>query len=141
MTRLAALLSGLVFGLGLVVSGMTDPAKVHAFLDLFGKWDPSLAFVMAGAIGVHAALRPFVLRRASPMFATRFDVPLLRAIDGRLVAGAAIFGIGWGLGGVCPGPAIVCVGNFGIGPLAFVGAMALGVVLERVSLGRRAVAS
>lgn len=140
MNRLAALLAGLVFGLGLVVSGMSDPAKVHAFLDLAGKWDPSLAFVMAGAIGVHAALRPFVMKRAAPMFATRFDVPPYTSIDRRLLTGAAIFGVGWGLGGVCPGPAIVNLGSFSIAPLAFVGAMALGVVLERAAMQRRATA-
>lgn len=140
MNRIAALLAGLVFGIGLAVSGMTDPAKVHAFLDLAGKWDPSLAFVMAGAIGVHATLRPFVMKRGTPMFAKRFDLPTFQDIDARLVGGAAVFGIGWGLGGVCPGPAIVCLGTFGIAPIAFVTSMALGVMLERVSLRRRATA-
>lgn len=134
MSKLFALLSGLVFGIGLAVAGMTDPAKVRGFLDVAGKWDPSLLFVMIGAIGVHAITLRLVLRRRSPMFASRFDLPPPAPIDGRLLAGAAIFGVGWGLAGVCPGPAIVSVGSFGASPLVFVMAMALGVVLERVSV-------
>ncbi len=134
MNKAFALLAGLVFGIGLAVSGMTDPAKVRGFLDLFGAWDPSLMFVMIGAIGVHASTLRLVLRRSSPMFAREFDLPGPAPIDARLVAGAAIFGIGWGLGGVCPGPALVSIGSFGLAPLVFATAMALGVVLERVSV-------
>ncbi len=139
MKQIAALLSGLVFGIGLAISGMTDPAKVRGFLDLAGKWDPSLAFVMIGAIGVHSILSRLVLRRRAPMFAKHFDLPTHTMIDRRLLVGAAIFGVGWGIGGVCPGPALVALGSFGFGPLVFVVAMSLGVVLERLS-HRRATA-
>ncbi|HVZ75295.1 MAG TPA: DUF6691 family protein [Polyangia bacterium] len=117
-----ALFSGLLFGAGLVVSGMADPRNVVAFLDVTRAWDPRLAFVMAGAIGVHAlALR--LGRRVAPV--SREPAP----IDARLVGGAAIFGVGWGLAGYCPGPAIVSLG-FGSPPAwAFVGAMIVGVFL------------
>ncbi len=134
MNKIFALLSGLMFGIGLAVSGMTDPAKVRGFLDLFGAWDPSLMFVMVGAIGVHAIGLRLVLRRSSPMFAKEFDLPEPAPIDARLLVGAAIFGVGWGLGGVCPGPALVSIGSFNTSPLVFVTAMAFGVVLERVSV-------
>jgi len=126
VSRLFALVSGLVFGIGLAVSGMTDPAKVRGFLDLFGSWDPSLMFVMFGAIGVHAIAVRLVLRRKTPMFATAFDLPEPGAIDRRLLAGAAIFGVGWGLAGICPGPALVALAGFGISPFVFVTGMAFG---------------
>lgn len=130
MSKLFALLSGLVFGIGLAVSGMTDPAKVRGFLDLFGAWDPSLMFVMIGAIGVHAIALRFVLRRKTPMFADTFDLPEPGTLDGRLLAGAAIFGVGWGLAGICPGPALVALGGFGLSPFVFVTAMAFGWTVD-----------
>lgn len=119
---------GLIFGIGLVISGMADPAKVLNFLDLAGMWDPSLAFVMAGAIAVAAPGYALVLRRAAPLRAERFDLPKTSPVDARLIGGAAIFGLGWGLSGLCPGPAIVSVplGSAGIFP--FVGAMLAGIV-------------
>jgi hypothetical protein len=116
-----------LFGLGLLVSGMTDPAKVLGFLDVTsGVWDPSLALVMAGAIGVHAVgLR--LVRRARPVWAERFAAPPPRTVDGRLLAGAAIFGVGWGLGGVCPGPAFVAGAAASSSSALFVVGLLLGL--------------
>ena len=126
MHLLAAFACGLIFGFGLVLSGMTDPQKVQGFLDLAGDWDVSLAFVMGGAILV--ALPAFALwrRRAQPFFAPIFHWPQAVHIDRRLLTGAAMFGIGWGLSGLCPGPALVSVVQGGQGIVAFVLAMLLG---------------
>lgn len=129
--KIAALFAGLLFGVGLVVSGMTSPGKVTAFLDLFGHWDPSLAFVMIGAIGVHALLLRPILRQRRPLFATKFQVPQKTTIDARLVLGAGLFGVGWGLGGVCPGPGFVSAASGSGYALVFVAAMAAGVLIER----------
>lgn len=104
-----ALVSGASFGAGLAASGMTDPGKVLAFLDLFGAWDPSLMFVMGGAVLVTVVTFRFVLARATPVFAQRFHLPTRTHIDTPLLVGAAIFGIGWGLIGYCPGPAIAAL--------------------------------
>jgi uncharacterized membrane protein YedE/YeeE len=122
---------GLLFGLGLVVSGMADPAKVQNFLDLFGAWDPSLAFVMAGAIAVTFVGYRMVARRDAPLLGGAFEWPKLRDIDGRVVVGPALFGIGWGLGGFCPGPALTGLGLGAPGTLAFVPAMLLGMWAAR----------
>jgi len=130
---LGALLAGTLFGLGLAVSQMINPAKVLAFLDIAGRWDPSLALVMAGALGVTALGYRLALRRPAPLLAERFEVPTLREIDRRLLAGAAVFGIGWGLVGFCPGPAIASLA-FGVKEsLIFVAAMLAGMALFRVS--------
>lgn len=138
--RIAALVAGALFGAGLVISGMTDPAKVRGFLDLAGRWDPSLALVMAGAIAVHLPLARLVLRRRAPLFAGAFDLPQRKDIDRRLVFGAALFGVGWGLAGVCPGPAIVSLGAGSAAPVVFVVAMIGGTLLDRlhVTSARRA---
>ncbi len=109
MRNVIALLCGLVFGVGLAVSGMTDTAKVLGFLDVSGHWVPDLAFVMGGAVCVTLLAFPLVLRRAKPLLSASFSLPLNKAIDGRLLGGAAIFGIGWGIYGYCPGPAICCI--------------------------------
>ncbi len=130
---IAALGAGLVFGVGLGLAGMLQPAKVAGFLDFFGDWDPTLGFVMAGAIAVHATARWFILRRASPAHAAgRVDSPLL--------IGAAVFGIGWGLGGYCPGPAVVSTASLTTPALAFFGAMLAGMLfLDRLrAIGRSA---
>ncbi len=128
--RLAANLGlGLVFGLGLIVSGMIDPAKVQNFLDIAGTWDPSLAFVMAGAIGVTSIGYAFVRRLGAPLLEPAFQFPKATEIDARLVAGSLLFGIGWGLGGLCPGPALTGLTLAAPGTLVFVAAMLLGVVL------------
>ncbi|MBS7539603.1 DUF6691 family protein [Ancylobacter lacus] len=131
MPVLVNLALGLLFGLGLIVSGMSNPAKVLNFLDIFGTFDPSLAFVMAGAAGVALVGYRLVLRRRAPLLAPRFELPTRRDIDARLVAGAALFGVGWGLGGFCPGPAFTALGLAAPGTLAFVPAMLLGMWLAR----------
>ncbi len=124
-----AFASGLVFALGLGLSGMTRPSKVLGFLDVAGSWDPSLAFVMVGAIGVHFLFVRRARRRASPRMAPRFTWPPEGRIDARLLAGAALFGIGWGLAGYCPGPSLVALASFGPGVLLFVSAMAAGTLI------------
>ena len=131
MRGLVALLAGLIFGLGLIVSGMSDPAKVLNFLDIAGTWDPSLAFVMGGAILVTAPGYLFVLRRSRPVLADRFDLPEADRPDTRLMAGAAIFGLGWGLGGFCPGPLMTALPMAASGTLVFAPLMFLGLWLGR----------
>ncbi|HEX7478108.1 MAG TPA: YeeE/YedE family protein [Polyangiales bacterium] len=121
---LGALLSGLVFGVGLVLSGMTQPAKVIAFLDVTGAWDPSLAFVMAGAIAVYAPV--YHLLRKRTVF-TALDTHVSEPIDARLVVGAVIFGAGWGLGGFCPGPGFTALGGGAPQAFVFVAAMLAGM--------------
>jgi uncharacterized membrane protein YedE/YeeE len=123
----AALACGLVFGLGLVVSGMCNPAKVIGFLDVTGRFDPSLAFVMAGGLAVAALGYAVMKRRTQSYLGTSFSLPVSRALDRRLVGGAVVFGIGWGLAGVCPGPAFVVLGAGRIEGLAFVVAMLAGM--------------
>jgi hypothetical protein len=138
MTRNAlGLIVGLIFGLGLCLSGMYEPAKVTGFLDLAGRWDPSLAFVMGGAIAV--ALPAFALarRRASAWIGVPIDLPTKRAIDAPLVVGAAIFGVGWGLAGVCPAPGVVDLGFLSPGAAIFVAAMAAGMLTWRAVADRR----
>jgi uncharacterized membrane protein YedE/YeeE len=136
--RLTAGIAGAFFGVGLGVSGMVKPAKVLGFLDITGAWDPSLAFVMVGAIGVHLALARFILRRERPLLDDRFHLPATTRVDARLVAGAAVFGIGWGLGGFCPGPALVTAAGGSTAACVFVAAMALGMVLHHVTHARAA---
>lgn len=123
------LLSGLIFGLGLILSGMADPAKVLNFLDIFGAWDPSLAFVMGGASLTAFIGYRLVWRRSVPVMAPAFDNPTATAIDAPLLSGAAIFGIGWGLGGFCPGPAFTSLAMASPGILVFLPAMLIGIVL------------
>jgi uncharacterized membrane protein YedE/YeeE len=126
---------GLVFGLGLVVAGMSDPAKVLNFLDVgaipTGGWDPSLAFVMAGAIAVTFIGFKLVLRRAQPIFGGAFHLPTATEIDARIIVGPAIFGMGWGLAGFCPGPAFTALTTGGTAALAFVAAMLVGMTVAR----------
>ena len=135
---ITALLAGLIFGLGLVISGMSNPAKVLNFLDVAGNWDPSLAFVMAGAIFVTSIGYRLILRQEAPKVATASALPTRRDIDTPLIAGAAIFGIGWGLGGFCPGPAWTAVLLGDAGTMAFFPAMLAGMWLARTALARRA---
>ena len=135
---LGALLSGLVFGLGLVISGMTQPEKVLGFLDVFGLWDPTLAFVMGGALAI--ALPGFYLARSRerPLFAPQFRWPTRNDVDAPLIGGAVLFGVGWGLVGLCPGPAIVNLATFMPQVFVFVVAMAVGMVaLDGWRGGRR----
>ncbi|WP_345821808.1 DUF6691 family protein [Methylobacterium fujisawaense] len=123
---------GLLFGLGLLVSGMADPAKVLGFLDVTGRWDPNLALVMAGAVAVSAAGYRLARRRGRPVLAPRLDVPARRDLDGRLIAGAAIFGLGWGLAGLCPGPALTILTVAPAEAMTFVAAMVAGMLLFRL---------
>jgi uncharacterized membrane protein YedE/YeeE len=136
MRILVSAIAGLVFGLGLIVSGMADPAKVQNFLDPFGAWDPSLAFVMLGAIAVTFAGYRLVFRRGRPLLADTLSVPSKTDIDVRLLAGAGLFGIGWGLSGFCPGPAIVSLPLLATGTLVFVPAMLAGMLLARALQNR-----
>ncbi len=131
MSFIVNLALGLLFGAGLVISGMSDPAKVLNFLDPAGTWDPSLAFVMGGAVIVTFLGYRLVLRRAGPISGDTFHVPTRKDIDGRILAGPAIFGIGWGLGGFCPGPALTALGLAAPGTLAFVPAMIVGMWIAR----------
>lgn len=130
MTRIAfGFLSGLVFGLGLVISGMSDPAKVLNFLDLAGTWDPSLALVMGGATMTTFVGYRLVWRRKAPAFESGFDVPTSTRIDLPLIIGAALFGTGWGIGGFCPGPAWTALPLLAPGTLVFLPAMLAGLWL------------
>ncbi len=139
MSFLMNLLLGLLFGMGLVVSGMSDPAKVLNFLDLAGTWDPSLAFVMAGGVLVAFIGYRLVFARGKPLLDSAFHLPTSTKIDGRLVAGAAIFGIGWGLGGFCPGPAITALGLGQPGTLVFLPAMVIGLWIAKLVGGAAAI--
>jgi uncharacterized membrane protein YedE/YeeE len=123
LNALVALVAGTLFGAGLVVGGMTMPSKVRGFLDFTGDWDPTLMFVMGGAVVVHTAVWFLVKGRPSPLLAERFALPTRKDIDAKLVLGAAIFGLGWGFGGFCPGPAITSLPSAAPSVLAFVVAM------------------
>lgn len=143
---LASLLAGLLFGAGLLVSGMTQADKVINFLDLSDAWDPSLALVMVGAIGFHAVAYALIRRRTAPLLEGRFGIPTRRDIDGRLVAGSALFGVGWALGGFCPGPGLVSSASLAPQAMVFVAALVGGMfafrlldpVLQRVMSARAA---
>jgi uncharacterized membrane protein YedE/YeeE len=129
MRILTGFIAGLIFGLGLIVSGMSDPAKVLNFLDILGAWDPSLAFVMAGASATAFLGYRLVWRQHRPLLGHQFDLPPTSKIDTRLLTGAAIFGIGWGIGGFCPGPAWTSLAIGSPGILVFLPAMLIGVLL------------
>jgi uncharacterized membrane protein YedE/YeeE len=131
-SALVGLCAGSVFGAGLAVSGMADPARVRGFLDLFGAFDPTLAFVMIGALAPMAIAWRIRRRLDKPLAAENFDLPATSSIDAPLVAGAAMFGIGWGLAGLCPGPAIADLAVAPWSAAPFVIAMALGMVLHRI---------
>ena len=125
-------LIGAVFGVGIAISGMANPAKVLNFFDVAGVWDPSLIFVMGGALVTTAIGYVLVFRaRKKPVFDAEFHLPINKSIDGRLIAGSATFGIGWGIAGFCPGGAIPALGFGGVPVIAFVGAMIIGIVLAR----------
>lgn len=131
MSLVVAVAAGTLFGIGLLVSGMTQPGKVIGFLDPLSGWDATLAFVLGGAILVYAPLHLWIrARRSEPWFDIKFHLPTRRDIDLQLVLGAAIFGVGWGLGGVCPGPGIVSAMSFTTSTLLFVGAMLVGFMLR-----------
>lgn len=129
MLAFTSLLAGLVFGLGLILSGMANPAKVLGFLDLFGRWDPSLGLVMGGAVAVSALAFFIARRRSASLLGAALKLPLARQIDRRLVIGSVLFGIGWGVAGFCPGPALVALGMGQAKALVFVAAMLAGMGL------------
>lgn len=134
---LSALVAGAIFGLGIALSGMGNPAKVQNFFDIFGTWDPSLAFVMGGALIVtFIGYRVLFGARSAPLFDLKFHLPTLTAIDAKLIGGSAVFGIGWGISGFCPGGAIPAMG-FAPWPTAlFLAAMALGMVIANALQSR-----
>ena len=138
MAVFTSLLAGLVFGLGLLVSGMANPAKVLGFLDLAGRWDPSLAFVMGGAVAVGVVAFLFASKRTVSLIGLEMKLPTARHIDRRLVVGSTVFGIGWGVAGFCPGPALVALGMGEAKAVAFVVAMLLGMGLFELLERRRA---
>jgi uncharacterized membrane protein YedE/YeeE len=131
MVNVASLLAGLLFGLGLAVSGMTHPGKVLDFLDVAGRWDPSLVFVLGGAVGVTVLMFRLILRRKAPLFADKFHLPQAQDIDRPLVLGSALFGIGWGISGYCPGPAISLLAAPNWEAAVFLPSMLLGVLLQK----------
>ncbi len=128
-SMLTSFVSGVVFALGLGIGGMTQPAKVIGFLDFAGNWDPSLAFVMIGAISVHAFLYRVISKRPSPLFSPAFSLPTRTNIDLSLVGGAVIFGLGWGLAGFCPGPVLTSLASGNFSPVIFSVGMIAGMLL------------
>jgi len=137
MRKVFGFISGLVFGLGLILAGMTDPRKVKAFLDLAGAWDPSLAMVMGGAIALGVVVFARAAKRQRSWTGDPMEIPTVRVIDRRLVAGGILFGVGWGIGGFCPGPALVALGSGMLEAGVFVAAMLAGMVLHDRFLARR----
>jgi uncharacterized membrane protein YedE/YeeE len=129
-----AVVAGALFGAGLGISGMSRPAKVLGFLDVAGAWDPSLAFVMIGAIGVHALAVLVAKRRPAPLGSDKFRWSELTAIDKPLLAGSALFGVGWGLGGYCPGPALLGAASGNLPAAVFVVAMIAGMLVRHASM-------
>ena len=132
MRSVVAFAVGVVFAVGLGIGGMTQPARVLAFLDVAGGWDPSLAFVMLGAVATYGVGFRLVTRRARPLLAPAFLVPTRRDLDARLLAGALVFGVGWGLAGICPGPALTALASGEPGALVFVAAMLVGIAAHRL---------
>ncbi|GAB4520310.1 MAG: hypothetical protein Kow00133_06700 [Amphiplicatus sp.] len=132
MKHVSALVAGLLFGLGLVVSDMINPAKIIGFLDVAGAWDPSLALVMAAAVATTSAGYRVVWRRKTPWFEPAFQQPAARAVDRQLLIGAGIFGVGWGLAGFCPGPAISAAALGDLEPYLFIVAMLAGMMTRRL---------
>lgn len=137
MRRLTEFLIGLLFGLGLILSGMSDPGKVLGFLDLAGAWDPSLLFVMGGAIAVSVLAFAFARRRTHAFLGDAMQLPTAADVDRRLVVGSLVFGVGWGLVGFCPGPAVVALGAGHWQALVFTVAMLAGLALHQWTAGMR----
>src|SRR5271170_793749 len=131
MTLLIAFAAGVIFALGLGIGGMTQPARIIGFLDVTGRWDPSLAFVMGGAVAVTFLLFPLILERPAPILAPRFVLPSKKHLDAPLLLGATLFGVGWGLSGYCPGPALVSLATIARPVLVFVAFMFVGFHLGK----------
>jgi len=132
---ITAFLCGGIFAAGLVVSGMTQPEKVIGFLDIFGAWDPTLAFVMVGAIGIHAPVRRYLKQRTKPLLSETFHEPDKKPIDQSLLMGAALFGVGWGVAGFCPGPAVASVASESKNAIPFVISMIVGMTAHQLLMG------
>jgi len=141
MNRLVEFFIGLLFGSGLLLSGMTDPGKVIGFLDVAGQWDPSLALVMAGAVAVSFFAFAVARRRTTAFLGGAIQLPADAPIDRRLLVGSLVFGVGWGLAGFCPGPAIVAVGAGAVPAMVFAVAMLAGMAIFEFTSGRRAAAN
>lgn len=136
MKLICGFATGLIFGLGIAISGMINPAKVLNFFDIVGTWDLSLAFVMGGAVIVTAIGYRLVWQRETPLFEDRFQVPTAKVIDGKLIGGAALFGVGWGIAGFCPGAAIPALGTGRWEVALFTGAVVVGIGLARILKGQ-----
>ncbi|GFE65520.1 YeeE/YedE family protein [Litoreibacter roseus] len=136
MRNVLTLIIGVIFGTGIALSGMANPAKVVNFFDVAGTWDPSLAFVMGGALCVTFIGYRFVLKRPAPVYDPTFDIPTARSLDARLLSGAAIFGIGWGIAGFCPGGALPALGTLNPNVILFVVALIVGMLGTRFALTR-----
>ena len=134
---LPPLISGLIFGAGLTIGGMTDPARVRGFLDIFGNWDPTLAFVMGGALIVMAIAWRLQRRMKRPIFGESFSLPDRQDLEPRLIIGAVLFGVGWGVAGICPGPAVASLALVPGQVLPFLAAMIAGMGLYRITLERK----
>lgn len=134
MQILMALILGLIFGLGLIISGMTNPSKVIGFLDIFGRWDPSLALVMVGAISIAFVGFRYSAKQSRSVFGYDISLPTKSQPDRKLIIGSLVFGAGWGLAGFCPGPALTSLLSGGIKPLAFTAAMVVGMVIFELQL-------
>ena len=132
MNRIFSLLSGLIFGFGLTLSSMTDPSKVIGFLDITGKWDPSLMFVMIGAIAICSPIFYILRNKTKPYFALRFEIPKIKKIDKQLIIGSTLFGIGWGTVGFCPGPAISSLALLNPLSILFVISMVVGFYSSKI---------
>lgn len=134
LRHLPPLLSGLLFGAGLTIGGMVDPQRVRGFLDVFGDWDPTLMFVMGGAVLVMAIAWAFQRQMGKPLFAEKFSLPSRSDLDGKLIGGSILFGIGWGIAGICPGPAIASLALVPMKALPFVAALIAGMAAYRFTL-------
>lgn len=130
--NIISLAVGFIFAIGLAVAGMTQPERIINFLNPW-EWDPSLLFVMVGAVGVHTLAYPLVRSRASPLLDTKWHVPTRRDVTGRLIIGSALFGIGWGLGGFCPGPGVTSLASLDLRAVLFVGAMIVGMIAFKLT--------
>lgn len=137
MIYFVSYVSALLFGVGLGLSGMTNPENVVGFLDFFGDWRPALMFVMVGAIAVHGASFFLIKKRRSPLLTAEFMLPTKKEIDIRLVLGSALFGMGWGIAGFCPGPAVVSIVTYSEDVLLFIGAMIAGIAVYHYVVGPR----
>ncbi len=135
MNKLVALFCGTIFGIGLVISQMINPAKVLGFLNVFGEWDPSLAFVMIGALIISSPLFHLFKKKEKPIFSASFSISENKEIDKKLIIGSILFGAGWGLAGLCPGPAISSIALFNVSSVTFVIAMFFGIYVTKLSRG------